>query len=240
MIKSVRMFIWKLPIGKRLRDRYYVMRRRYNLMRSGKNETELPVVADLGGVGKNQIKEMPGWGIVKVMTVNLYDEADLVDDAAKLGKIEDASLEGIYSSHLIEHFWWWETDDVLKLWLRKLKPRGRIEIRCPDMEYIFRKWHENRNDKKINFVWEDIVFHNVYGAAVEPWHRFYKEEGQRHRNLMTEDRLTEALEHAGFGRIKRVHYSKDYLDRWPYDLRYKEFHGKIIIQDLVMEGFKEG
>ena len=197
-----------------------------------------PVIADIGGTGKNQIKNLPGWGRVKVLTVNLYDDADIIDDAGKLEQIEDNSLDGIYSSHVVEHFWWWEAGDLFKLWHRKLKPHARIEIRCPDIEWIIKKCFKAFKKKKLSKVWEDILLHNVYGASVAPWHRYYEKEGQYHRNLFWKDRLKKELSRAGFSRIRRVYYFRHGFDFWPYDIRYKQYYGKILVRDLVMEGYK--
>jgi predicted SAM-dependent methyltransferase len=48
----------------------------------------------------------------------------------------DAVLDYIYSSHLLEDFF--DTEGVLREWLRVLKPGGRLIIFCPD-EQRFRK-----------------------------------------------------------------------------------------------------
>jgi len=211
---------------------------KYYYGKQGTQTDVLPIIADIGGIGKNQVKDLAGWGKVRVLTVNLYDDADIIDDASKLDKVEDGSLEGIYSSHLIEHFWWWECTDVLKLWHRKLKPNGRIKIRCPDMEWIMGKTLKAYKNKNLSEVWQDILFHNAYGSSTEPWHRYYMKEGQYHKNLLWEDHLAEELRHSGFCRIRRIYYFRHLLDLWPYDLRYEQYHGKIMIRDLVMEGYK--
>ena len=42
---------------------------------------------------------------------------------------------------------------------------------------------------------------------------------------------------AGGGSIFRR--DDGYFDHWAYDLRYPDYHNKIMVKDLVMEGFKE-
>jgi len=200
--------------------------------------TNPPVVADVGGLGKDRVIYLPGWGTAKVVTINLFDDADINDDARKLEKVEDNSFDGIYTSHLIEHLWWWECTDVLKVWHRKLKPNGRIEIRCPDIEWIIKKTFKAYRKNKNCEVWEDILFHTIYGPAVVPWHRYFNNEGQYHRNILWEGRLKEKLTQAGFRKVRRIYYFRNGLDHWPYDITYKQFYGKILIRDLVMEGYK--
>jgi hypothetical protein len=207
-----------------------------NNFREKHNEVKelLPIVADLGGRGKGGISYSPGWGKVKMITVNLFDEADIQSDVTKLDEIENGSLDGIYSSHLIEHIWWWEVSTVLETWHKKLKPNSRIEIRCPDFEWIFKKSLASKNQ---SHVWEDILLHNTYGPAIEPWHQFYQKDGQHHRNLFWRQRLADELRKAGFKRVRRIRYFLLGLDRWLYDLRYEDYHGKIVVKDLVMEAY---
>ncbi len=49
---------------------------------------------------------------------------------------EDASVEAIYSSHLLEHFPQNQVPDVVKEWARVLKPGGTMRIAVPDFGKI--------------------------------------------------------------------------------------------------------
>jgi predicted SAM-dependent methyltransferase len=51
-------------------------------------------------------------------------------DARRLNWFRDGVLDYVYSSHLLEDFE--NTEDVLKEWLRVLKPGGRLVLFCPD------------------------------------------------------------------------------------------------------------
>jgi hypothetical protein len=48
----------------------------------------------------------------------------------------DGSVEEIYASHILEHFPAANTENVIKEWVRVLKPGGRIRIAVPDFAYI--------------------------------------------------------------------------------------------------------
>lgn len=50
-------------------------------------------------------------------------------DAARL-PFKDATLDFVYSSHLLEDFFDW--DPILKEWMRVLKPGGKLVILVPD------------------------------------------------------------------------------------------------------------
>lgn len=48
----------------------------------------------------------------------------------------DDSVEEIYASHVLEHFRSCQVPDVLKDWVRVLKPGGRLRVAVPDFERI--------------------------------------------------------------------------------------------------------
>lgn len=213
-----------------LQRMYYFSNRRFS-----QEERERLYILDVGGRGRNTYPFMHGWGgKVRTWNVNLFVEADIKDDARTLATISEESADGIYSSHLIEHLWWWEAEQVLVNWFKKLTPGGRLEIRCPDMSVLLSSLLV---DRKPHRYWEDLTLHNVYGAASKPWHVHYKVDGQVHRNLLTAKRLIRLLEGVGFGRVRRIHYGRKYKDYWPYDLSYHRYFGKKV-KDLVVEAYR--
>lgn len=197
-----------------------------------------PLIADIGGIGRNQVKSIARWSMARVVTINLYDDSDIQADAVTLSNVEDGTFDGIYSSHLIEHLPWWEMTAVLGIWRDKLKPGGRIEIRCPDFEWINKRCTYAYKKGKDVDLWEDVLLHTTYGPAVVPWHRHYGDPGQHHRNILSAGRLGAAMRRAGFVRVRRISYFKVGFDYWPYDISLKKYYGKVLIRDLVMEGYK--
>jgi predicted SAM-dependent methyltransferase len=61
---------------------------------------------------------------------------DLVCDAKRLDEIESESMDEVYASHLAEHFYYAELGDVLKEWVRILKPHGILTVVVPDFVKI--------------------------------------------------------------------------------------------------------
>jgi len=57
---------------------------------------------------------------------------DYVYDAAKPLPFKDNTFDLIYASHVLEHIPWYKTEEVLKEWVRILKPGGQLEIWVPD------------------------------------------------------------------------------------------------------------
>ena len=61
--------------------------------------------------------------------------SDVVCDLRALPFPDDYADEA-RAIHVIEHFYPWEAEDLLKEWLRVLKPGGKLAIECPCMEKI--------------------------------------------------------------------------------------------------------
>jgi len=115
---------------------------------------------------------------------------DYVADASLPLPLPDETYDLIYASHVLEHIPWFKTGDVLKEWVRKLKPNGKLELWVPDglkiaEAFVFaetaqsRKWEEDNwfrfNETKDACVWAAGRFF-TYGngttnIAHPNWHR---------------------------------------------------------------------
>ena len=67
------------------------------------------------------------------VTVDIVPPADVVCDVRQL-KFDSDSVDLVYASHLLEHFYEHELFAVLREWRRVLKPGGKLLIRVPDMQ----------------------------------------------------------------------------------------------------------
>ena len=56
-------------------------------------------------------------------------------DATKL-PYKNEEIDVVYSSHLLEHFGFKESQSALMEWFRVLRPEGKIFINVPDMEWL--------------------------------------------------------------------------------------------------------
>jgi hypothetical protein len=63
-----------------------------------------------------------------------------VDDATKLDSIRNNSADLIYTCHVLEHFPYKETVNVLKSWNSKLSDGGKIFISVPNFRYLAFKY----------------------------------------------------------------------------------------------------
>jgi ubiquinone/menaquinone biosynthesis C-methylase UbiE len=91
------------------------------------------------GCGKRFI---PGYKHIDVVE---FPHIDIISSVDRLPMIEDDSCDVVYSCHVLEHFHRKLILDVLKEWLRILKPGGILRIAVPDMQSLF-KVYEKTDD----------------------------------------------------------------------------------------------
>lgn len=121
---------------------------------------------------------------------------------------EDESMDEVYASHILEHFPWRQTRDVLKEWVRVLKPGGRIRIAVPDdrkcCEMRARGAEIHMGGKPI--PWDAIV----YGGQHEPTNF--------HKALFDESGLTYEMLEAGLVGIRPWESTEDDCARLDFSL----------------------
>lgn len=88
-------------------------------------------------------KILPDYLNVDVVAARAGNKPDLVCDLRHLAPLPDAYADEILSVHVIEHFWRWEALDVLKEWVRVLKPGGTMILECPNIESACRAFLAN-------------------------------------------------------------------------------------------------
>jgi SAM-dependent methyltransferase len=78
-------------------------------------------------------KILPGYVNVDVAESRAGKKPDVLCDLHRLTLFEDGSVDEILSVHVIEHFWRWEAPEVLKEWVRVLRPGGKMILECPNL-----------------------------------------------------------------------------------------------------------
>lgn len=151
---------------------------------------------------------------------------DLLDDAFKLEKVKNETVDLIYASHVLEHGDFMESEQALKRWHQVLKKGGKLRVAVPDMEAHFAHY----------FYHKDLrVLHSAFwGSQRHPF--------DYHRNGWDFAKLKEDLEKIGFTDIKRYdwrktehHYIDDYSQAY-YPHMDKE-SGKLM--SLNIEAIKK-
>lgn len=88
-------------------------------------------------------KILPGYVNVDVVEARAGMKPDVICDLHDLAPFETASADEILSVHVVEHFWRWEVRDVLREWVRVLKPGGKMIVECPNIQSACETFLEN-------------------------------------------------------------------------------------------------
>jgi SAM-dependent methyltransferase len=75
-----------------------------------------------------------GYVNVDVVEARAGMRPDVICDLHDLAPFADNSADEILSVHVVEHFWRWEVRDILREWVRVLKPGGRMIVECPNLQ----------------------------------------------------------------------------------------------------------
>lgn len=85
-------------------------------------------------------KILPGYINVDVAKNRQGKKPDLCCDIRDLTPIPSNFADEVLTVHVIEHFYRWEVESVLREWIRVLKPGGKLIIECPDLENAAREF----------------------------------------------------------------------------------------------------
>jgi ubiquinone/menaquinone biosynthesis C-methylase UbiE len=118
---------------------------------------------------------------VDVVESRAGQRPDVVCDLHDLATFADASADEILTVHVVEHFWRWEIADVLREWVRVLKPGGRMIVECPNLQSACQTFlqnprefaHEDQRGQQTMWVfygdpkWKDPLMIHRWGYTPE-------------------------------------------------------------------------
>jgi len=96
----------------------------------------------------------------------------------------DGTVDEVYASHVLEHFPYERTIEVLREWARVLKPQGKMWIGVPDFDLIKESWND---------VTKTLLHRVVLGGHVD--------EHDVHGAIFDFNTLKKAMHAAGIGNI---------------------------------------
>jgi ubiquinone/menaquinone biosynthesis C-methylase UbiE len=88
-------------------------------------------------------KILDGFINVDVSNERAGKQPDVICDVRNLDKFSDNYADEILAVHVIEHFWRWEVIDILKEWIRVLKPNGKLILECPNLKSACEEFLKN-------------------------------------------------------------------------------------------------
>lgn len=92
-------------------------------------------------------------GILKPEHMTVWDNSIKYKDARKLNYPRD-SVEIIYSSHFLEHVYFWEAQEILISCHRFLKSDGVIRLALPDYKMMAEKFIEAHKTNELSASWD--------------------------------------------------------------------------------------
>lgn len=78
-------------------------------------------------------KILPGYVNVDVVASRAGKLPDVLCDLHDLSVFPDNHADEVMAIHVVEHFWRWEVEDILREWIRVLKPGGKMILECPNL-----------------------------------------------------------------------------------------------------------
>lgn len=96
-------------------------------------------VLEIGPGSKPQAAKL--WPDAKVTTLDANPEAhpDVLADARRLPEELEGRFEVVFASHILEHFAYWHSAEILKEWKKALKVNGEMHVLTPNLEWVCRK-----------------------------------------------------------------------------------------------------
>ncbi len=141
----------------------------------------------------------PGWREIRV-DIDPTAEPDILATTTDLSMVATGSVDGIWSSHNIEHLFAHEVPVALAEYHRVLRPGGVLFVVTPDLQLLGQFLSEDRFDETIYqspagpIAAHDIIFgHRVAVAAGRV--------AMAHRTGFTAGSLERALRAAGFAQV---------------------------------------
>lgn len=132
-------------------------------------------------------------------------------DLRRLTSFADASADEVLSVHVVEHFWRWEAVEVIKEWVRVLKPGGKMILECPNLLSACEEFVRNPDDKAGPGIEGQRTMWVFYGDPA------WKDPLMVHRWGYTPRSLAMLMEEAGLAKIRQE--PAEFKLREPRDMR---------------------
>lgn len=191
-MSSVREWIrTRVPLSTDVYERItHLKRRRDSRARVPALLARTPLKLDLGG---GYLSGSNGW-----INVDTSPQADFYWHLGEPLPLPDDSVDALYSSHLLEHLTFEQTQRLLKECLRVLKPGCEISICVPNARLFIEHYMGVRELPDDFFAWEGAFNHTTRIDAVN----YIAYLGGEHTYMFDQENLEFVLRSAGFESVR--------------------------------------
>lgn len=138
---------------------------------------------------------------------------DIVGDMLDMSAVGEGTMDGLYSSHNIEHLYAHQVPMALRQFVKVLRPDGFAVITCPDLQGVAQLIAEDKLTEPAYHSPSGPIspLDILYGwqHALEKGHFF-----MAHKSGFTRSSLRAALAEAGFKRIASMRRGQPFYDLW--------------------------
>lgn len=153
-----------------------------------------PVRLNLGSGGV----PLAGYVNVDVAQQRAGRQPDVVCDIRDLKVFPDGMADEVLAVHVIEHFYRWEVADLLKEWVRVLKPGGKLVLETPNLITACEELLKNPDTASAPDARGQRTMWCLYG---DPLHR---DPLMCHRWLYTPQSLAQIMHEAGLRQLEQT------------------------------------
>lgn len=156
-----------------------------------KNE---PIKIDLGSGNR---RGENGW-----TTVDICDICDLYWNIFLPLPLPDNSVSQIYSSHVLEHFYYQDSLKIVKECYRLLKPQGMLKICVPNAKLYINSYYEQKTAQlEIEENTKNTIYFDKTDTDID-YLNYMAYMGGEHKYMFDENNLLAMLKKAGFSDVQ--------------------------------------
>ena len=156
-------------------------------------------------------KILNGYVNVDVAQERAGHQPDVIADIRDLSCFDANHADEILAVHVVEHFWRWEVVDVLREWVRVLKPGGKLILECPNLKSACEEFLRNEKSGALPGPEGQRTMWVFYGDPK------WKDPLMVHRWGYTPQSLAQVMHEAGLSNLRQE--PAQYKLKEPRDMR---------------------